>query len=215
MTINENDFNERFKNLRITWRNKYIFYQQELTRKIEEKVALSMITENVTLGSDSQPVSVENTIKINDWKILLSEQIQDLSNVIEDMKNLRDDVINDTETNFDNQELIADSFEKGDDLKSNLNTEGNELNDWKNIYEFNLNKYNNRKQTVHGALLQAKENTEIYNINVSATVNIIAGVLILLYLIYNLFNEQGGIIKKSSTSSDTTKENTVKTDNES
>ena len=89
MTINENDFNERFKNLRITWRNKYIFYQQELTRKIEEKVALSMITENVTLGSDSQPVSVENTIKINDWKILLSEQIQDLSNVIEDMKNLR------------------------------------------------------------------------------------------------------------------------------
>ena len=186
-------FNERFEQNKIQWGNYYKIYKQQLETKLSENVNLpAKITTNINLGTTAEPLVVENTIKINDWETIVQQNIIDLSSVIQDLKNLRDEVIADTETNFNNENLNA-NFEQGENVDTTINTINNDINDWKSIYEYNLNKYNNRKQSVHGALMQAKENTDLYNYSVSGAVNIIAGVLILMYLIYNLYKEPSGM----------------------
>lgn len=181
------NFNDEFEQLKIQWGNKYANYNINLESKLSDNAKIiSLITESVNLGTADNPINIENTIKINDWKTIVEQETIDLSNIIQSMRELKEQVILDTETRFKDQNILG-NFEQGENVDSAINTLDNDINDWKSIYEFNLNKYNNRKQSVHGALLQAKENTEIYNYNVSAAVNMVAGVLILLYLIYILY----------------------------
>lgn len=186
-------FNDRFEQVKIQWGNHYQNYIQQLNTKLSENVNFpSRITQTVDVGTSSEPLVVENTIKIKHWKDLVQQEITDLSNVIQELKTLRDEVIQDTETNFDNQNLIS-NFEQGENVDKTINTIDNDINNWKSIYEYNLNKYNKRKQSIHGALMQAKENTDLYNYSVSGAVNIIAGVLILTFLIYNLYKDPTGV----------------------
>ena len=77
------------------------------------------------------------------------------------------------------------------------------VNEWKNIYDYNLDKYNNRKQTVYAALLQAKRNTDLYNYNLSSLINNLAGVVILTFLIYKLYKFPTPISSRNKTMADT------------
>ena len=58
----------------------------------------------------------------------------------------------------------------------------------KNTYLDNKAFYIQNKDKVHGALIQAKTQNDNYNILISSSINLICGILIVSYLIYQLYS---------------------------
>jgi len=97
-------------------------------------------------------------------------------------------------------------------LDEELNVDLIGLTNYKNKYDNNLKSYTQNKEKIYGAIMQAKENTDIYNLNVSATINLCAGILILLYLIYKANNSGTLVAKTDSKKPDAKKPDAKKPD---
>lgn len=132
-------------------------------------------------AGENQISSSIGIVDFNKWKTLVSDLAKDPENPSTNngeldtiLKNLEDEIV------------IIENTTKGmlggDKIQQ----------DYKTLYNKNLSNYNSSKEKIYGSIIQAKENTEIYNLNVSATINLIGGSLMLMYLIYNAYNTKGG-----------------------
>ncbi len=111
-------------------------------------------------------------IRINEHeKILITT---DLTAVIQKL--------NDLETKIDNQNATI--------LSSSAQAQSAESDSTliKNTYLDNKAFYIQNKDKVHGALIQAKTQNDNYNILISSSINLICGILIVSYLIYQLYS---------------------------
>lgn len=89
--------------------------------------------------------------------------------------------LNDLETKIDDQNatILASSAQaQSAESESTL---------IKNTYLDNKAFYIQNKDKVHGALIQAKTQNDNYNILISSSINLICGILIVSYLIYQLY----------------------------
>lgn len=148
-----------------------------------------------------------NNIK-NDWSIT-KQQIDDnftqqIENNIEN-GNYKDSdgyiKINEHETNLDTTGLSA-VIEKLNELETKIDDQNatilsssaqaqsaeSDSTLIKNTYLDNKAFYIQNKDKVHGALIQAKTQNDNYNILISSSINLICGILIVSYLIYQLYS---------------------------
>lgn len=90
--------------------------------------------------------------------------------------------LNDLETKIDDQNATI--------LASSAQAQSAESDSTliKNTYLDNKAFYIQNKDKVHGALIQAKTQNDNYNILISSSINLICGILIVSYLIYQLYS---------------------------
>ena len=134
-------------------------------------------------------LALTNIININKWKEIIgySDEINTSTGESKTLYDKIDEINNFTQTINTAIDTLLDE-ELNVDLIGSTN--------YKNKYDNNLKSYTQNKEKIYGAIMQAKENTDIYNLNVSATINLCAGILILLYLIYKA-NNSGTLVAKT------------------
>lgn len=148
-----------------------------------------------------------NNIK-NDWSITKQQIDDNFTQKIEENKtsgNYKDSDgyirINEHETNLDTTGLTA-VIEKLNELETKIDDQNatilasssqaqsaeSDSTLIKNTYLDNKAFYIQNKDKVHGALIQAKTQNDNYNILISSSINLICGILIVSYLIYQLYS---------------------------
>ena len=134
-------------------------------------------------------LALTNIININKWKEVIgySDEINTSTGESKTLYDKIDEINNFTQTINTASNTLLDE-ELNVDLIGSTN--------YKNKYDNNLKSYTQNKEKIYGAIMQAKENTDIYSLNVSATINLCAGILILLYLIYKA-NNSGTLVAKT------------------
>lgn len=127
------------------------------------------IDDNIAKGTYKDS---DGYIRINEHETILNTT--GLTAVIEKL--------NDLETKIDDQNATI--------LASSAQAQSAESDSTliKNTYLDNKAFYIQNKDKVHGALIQAKTQNDNYNILISSSINLICGILIVSYLIYQLYS---------------------------
>lgn len=122
-------------------------------------------------------------IKIDDYKTLLKIKKDGTYKDGSDLKALNKIVYTDLvnlETDIDTKIGGLTVSNQADGVNSVYTTN-------KKDYLINKSFYKTNKDKIHGALMQAKTQNENYNHLVSSSINLICGILIILYLIYKIY----------------------------
>ena len=139
-----------------------------ITKDLINKNFIQQIDDNIAAGNYKDN---DGYIRINEHERILDTA--SLSTIIENLNQL--------ETNIDDQNatiLASSSQAQSAESDSTL---------IKNTYLNNKAFYIQNKDKVHGALIQAKSQNDNYNFLISSSINLICGILIIFYLIYNLY----------------------------
>ena len=145
-------------------KNDWSITKQQIDDKFTQKIDANIDNENY---KDN-----DGYIRINEHETILNTT--DLTAIIEKL--------NDLETKIDDQNATI--------LASSAQAQSAESDSTliKNTYLDNKAFYIQNKDKVHGALIQAKTQNDNYNILISSSINLICGILIVSYLIYQLYS---------------------------
>lgn len=145
-------------------KNDWSITKQQIDDKFTQKIDANIDNENYKGG--------DGYIRINEHETILNTT--DLTAIIEKL--------NDLETKIDDQNATI--------LASSAQAQSAESDSTliKNTYLDNKAFYIQNKDKVHGALIQAKTQNDNYNILISSSINLICGILIVSYLIYQLYS---------------------------
>ena len=145
-------------------KNDWSITKQQIDAKYEKDIDANIDNENY---KDN-----DGYIRINEHETILNTT--DLTAIIEKL--------NDLETKIDDQNATI--------LASSAQAQSAESDSTliKNTYLDNKAFYIQNKDKVHGALIQAKTQNDNYNILISSSINLICGILIVSYLIYQLYS---------------------------
>jgi len=145
-------------------KNDWSITKQQIDDKFTGQIDANIAGENYKDG--------DGYIRINEHETILNTT--GLTAIIEKL--------NDLETKIDDQNatILASSAQaQSAESESTL---------IKNTYLDNKAFYIQNKDKVHGALIQAKTQNDNYNILISSSINLICGILIVSYLIYQLYS---------------------------
>ena len=145
-------------------KNDWSITKQQIDDKFTQQIDANIDSENY---KDN-----DGYIRINEHETILNTT--GLTAIIEKL--------NDLETKIDDQNATI--------LASSAQAQSAESDSTliKNTYLDNKAFYIQNKDKVHGALIQAKTQNDNYNILISSSINLICGILIVSYLIYQLYS---------------------------